>query len=242
MTNGVSVLLVWVYNAILLLIPLTLGLALWQTIAALVGWNSEWRNRRLLRAGMFVAVALLIPVLLTGLWRGVMRPIFASQMMVERNTQRSEMLAATSVVQVGDQVPKLSVLTIDGETLSLPSQGDVMLINFFATWCGPCLVELPFLERLWLENKANPKFKLLAIGREESEETLEPFRDKLKLTFPISPDVDQAIFSQFAKETIPRTLIIAPDGRIVYSKVGFMEEDLPELRAVLKRELENAEK
>jgi len=102
------------------------------------------------------------------------------------------------------------------------------------------LVELPFIEKIRLENKQNPKFKLLAIGREESVDTLLQFRDRHGLTFPICAARDTSIFSRFAKESIPRTLIVAPDGRIVYSKVGFMEEDLPDLTSVLEKQLEKA--
>lgn len=240
MTDESIEILVWLYNIIALLIPVALLLAIWQLVAAIIGWRSEFRNRRLRRFVLLTASGLFIPVLLTGLWRGVIRPAKASKLLTSVNAQRAETLSSTSVVNIGDAPPVLHVLTIDGQTISIPSDGDVVLINFFATWCGPCLVELPFIERIWLENKQNPKFKLAAIGREESVETLLQFRDKHGLTFPICADSDSTIFSRFAKEAIPRTLIVAPDGRIVYSKVGFMDEDVPELTAVLKQQLKNA--
>lgn len=240
MTDTSIQLLFWLYNIIALLIPIAMLLALWQLVAAIIGWRSEFRNKRLRRFGLFVASALLIPVLLTGLRRGAISPAMGSKLLASVNANRTKTLASTSKVDIGDAAPTLSALTIDGQTITIPGDGDVILINFFATWCGPCLVELPFLERIWLENNQTPKFKLVAIGREESDDTLLQFRDKHGLTFTICADRESTIFSQFAKASIPRTLIVAPDGRIVYSKVGFLEEDLPELTAVLKKQLEVA--
>ena len=238
MTDATIEVLVWLYNIIAMLIPIAMILAFWQLVAAIVGWRTEFRNSRLRRFGVLAATSLLIPLLLTGLWRGLIRPAMNSKSLASYNAQRAEKLASTSFVQIGDTAPTFHSVTVDGTPFSMSSEGDIILINFFATWCGPCLVELPHIEKIWLENKQNPKFKLLAIGREESVDTLLQFREKHGFTFPICADPDKTIFSLFAKESIPRTLIVASDGRIVYSKMGFMEEDLSEFKSVLAKQLE----
>lgn len=141
-------------------------------------------------------------------------------------------------MHVGDPAPDFSVATADGDRFSLKdAKGDVILINFFATWCGPCRLELPHLEHIWAEKKDNESFRLLVIGREESIESVREFRDKNGFSFPIAADPDRAVYSLFAKESIPRTLVVSPDGFVVYSNLGFDEDDFDELNAVLEAQL-----
>jgi len=203
-------------------------------IAMIVRWKTSKRRRHAVR--LFVAIAA-IPVLIgiqqAILWR-VFFPALGRQQMAEVNAAREQRLADTSVVRVGDPAPQFSLTTADGDEFSLPERGKVTLINFFATWCGPCQIELPHIERIWAANKNDEHFRLLVIGREENKESVQEYRDKNGFSFPIAPDPDRVVYSLFANESIPRTLIVSPDGRIVYSKAGFYEDDLKELNAVLQ--------
>jgi peroxiredoxin len=139
-------------------------------------------------------------------------------------------------VGVGDRVPQFSLTTADGNEFSLPDDDKVTLINFFATWCGPCQIELPHIEQIWAANKNDGHFRMLVIGREETTESVREYRDKNGFSFPIAADPDRAVYSLFAEESIPRTLVVSPNGRIVYSKAGFYEDDLVELKAVLREQ------
>lgn len=240
MYEAVDFALICLYDILLPCIPLAMLLAIIQFVSAIVGWRTEYRQVRLRRVGMLVGIAIFLPFLLMVLWRGVIRPSMNSKLLAEVNRERVEKLASISVVQIGDIAPPLSITTVDGELFSMPATGDVVLINFFATWCGPCQVELPHIEKIWNENKLNPYFRLMVIGREESTDTVLNYRNKKGFTFPIAADPDRTAYSCFAKESIPRTLVVSPDGRIVYSKAGFMEEDLAELRTVLRKQLHGA--
>ena len=205
-------------------------------IAMIVRWKKPNRRGHVIR--VFVAIAA-IPCLIgmqqAILWL-VFLPSLGRQQMAEANAAREERLADTSLVRVGDPVPQFSLTTADGSEFSLPDDDQVTLINFFATWCGPCLSELPHIERIWAANKSNGHFRMLIIGREETAESVREYRDKNGFSFPIAADPDRAVYSLFARESIPRTLVVSPDGRIVYSKAGFHEDDLDELKAVLREQ------
>ncbi len=113
----------------------------------------------------------------------------------------------------------------------------VVLINFFATWCGPCLVELPHIEHIWSDLRHDDHFRLVVVGREETAETVRTFRQEHEFSFPMAADPERVVYSLFAAEGIPLTMVVSPEGKIVYSKAGFYESDMAELNAVLKGQL-----
>jgi thiol-disulfide isomerase/thioredoxin len=141
------------------------------------------------------------------------------------------------LVKVGETVPTFSLTTVDGEVFTFPPTNEVVLINFFATWCGPCQVELPHIERIWSEHKGNERFRLVVIGREETEDAVRAFRQQHGFSFPIAADPERTIFSLFADNSIPRTLVVSPAGKVVYASMGFDRSDLPELESVLQEQL-----
>jgi peroxiredoxin len=225
------------YLGLAVLIALLLAICggLYSFIFMLVRWKTPQRRRHVTR---LVCAVIAVPCL-AGIPYAyfflVVRPALERELMEKINAKRAAKVAEMSVVHVGDPAPGFSVTTADGDRFSLKdARGDVILINFFATWCGPCLVELPHIEQIWAEKKNNQRFRLLVIGREESIESVREFRDKYGFSFPMAADPDRRLYSLFANESIPRTLVVSPDGFVVYSKVGFYEEDLDELNAVLE--------
>ncbi|WP_321286830.1 TlpA disulfide reductase family protein [uncultured Sunxiuqinia sp.] len=154
--------------------------------------------------------------------------------------QQSEEEKAT-IVQVGQQVPHFVFKNEDGEELSISDlKGQVVMINFFATWCGPCLKELPHVEsNIFDTYKDNPNFRLLVIGREHNSDELATFKEKKGYSFQLIADLERKIYSKFAEQFIPRNFIIDREGKIIYSSVGFNEADFNELKKVLASELAN---
>ena len=141
----------------------------------------------------------------------------------------------TNIVNVGDQMPSFKIVLQNGEIINSSSfKGKVVLINFFATWCGPCLRELPELEKkVWEKHKSNPKFKLLEIARDQSESVIQPFKAKHKFDFPMYPDISKIIYSLFATQYIPRNYIVDETGKIVYSSVSYSPEEFDKMVSVL---------
>ena len=112
------------------------------------------------------------------------------------------------------------------------------MISFFATWCGPCLRKLPYLQtEIYNKYKNHPNFELLIFGREHSQEEVEKFRRQKGYTFPILGDPRRMVYSKFASSLIPRSFIIDRTGKVIYSSIGFDDEDFDKLKIVLAEEL-----
>ena len=134
-------------------------------------------------------------------------------------------------LKVGDPAPRLALQSIDGRTLDLRQK--VVVLNFFATWCGPCMAEMPRLEKDVWETLRDKGLVLVAIGLGHSASELEVFQKEKRFSFPFVADPKKEIYNQFANAYIPQCVLIGKDGQIKYQTVGFVLEEYPRfLKAV----------
>lgn len=143
-------------------------------------------------------------------------------------------------VNVGDKAPAFELHSKDGKKVDLNTlKGKVVLINFFATWCPPCRKELPELQsKIWNRWKNRSDFYVVVLAREEGWDKLDPFMASNSYTFPVFPDLERATFSLFAKDTIPRNVVLNKEGEIIYQSIGYEEKEFTKLIALLEQELE----
>lgn len=141
----------------------------------------------------------------------------------------------TTFVKAGDTAPSFTCRTIDGKTIDISKlKGKIIMINFFATWCPPCNLELPVLQKnVWNRYKDNPDFVLLILGREHNEKEVRDFAASKNLTMPFAPDPDRKIFSLFASQNIPRNVIIGRDGKVLSESTGYTEEEFKNIEKLL---------
>ena len=92
----------------------------------------------------------------------------------------------STLTKVGDKSPFLPFRTIDGKEVKL--EGQVVVLNFFATWCGPCMSEMPHLQKKLWEPLEKKGLVLIAVGREHSEAEVKAFKDKKGFTFAFAAD------------------------------------------------------
>lgn len=144
-----------------------------------------------------------------------------------------------TLAKKGSQAPDFTFETSPGVEANLSDyKGKVILITFFATWCGPCRQELPHIDKeVYQPNRNNPAFILLTFGREHDWKTVNTFRSDQKFTMPLYPDAGRKIFSMFAGQNIPRNFLIGKDGKIRYSSVGFNKQEFAKLKAEIGKAL-----
>jgi peroxiredoxin len=216
-------------------IPIALALAVFYLVMAIAGWRGPYRKKRLVRLAFCLLAAPLFPLIHVVLLNGFVFPYEARQ----QDRLRQERVDEVSFVHVGDLAPSFSISdTSDSEFVLDELQGNVVLVNFFATWCGSCLKELPHLQKLWDEYRENDNFKMIVIGREETNESVVEFQAKHGYTFPMASDPNRTSYSLFAKELIPRTYLVSKDGIICFASTGFYEEDSIRLHRELAKQLQ----
>ncbi len=143
-----------------------------------------------------------------------------------------------TLVRSGDPVPDFELATVDGSPFNtVELRGRVIVVNFFATWCGPCNLELPQLQALWDEFRDDGDFRMLVVGREETDEVLKTFREKHGLSIPMASDLRGAVYGKYAAKYIPRTFLVSRQGTIIYEWTGNWEAEISKLRKLLRSEL-----
>ncbi len=132
---------------------------------------------------------------------------------------------------LGSAMPEFALeSSVYGKVSSADLKGKVVLINLFATWCGPCQKELAEVKDiLWPKFKDNAAFRMIVIGREHTDADLQKYNEKKGFTFPLYPDPKRETYSKFADMTIPRTYLYNNEGKLIYSSIGYSEAEFGKL-------------
>ena len=141
------------------------------------------------------------------------------------------------LTEIDEQVPAFSVMTIDGDSLSTEDlKGKIVLLNFWATWCGPCIREFPVLNEF--AAKQDPElFQVIALARGEDQQKVEKFRENNPYVFTFVSDLDKSVYSLFAEKSIPRNVVVDADGKIIFQLMGYYPEEIKKMEKLIEGEI-----
>jgi thiol-disulfide isomerase/thioredoxin len=141
--------------------------------------------------------------------------------------------------RVGDKAPSILVHEMSGDTFSLADKkGKVVVVDFWATWCVPCQLEMLRLDKeIWGKYKSSPDFAMVAIGANETKDTVSGYLKQHAFTFPLAYDPDKSAFLQFAGVGIPRAYVVDRHGCITYQSVGYGPTEIADLDEAIQKAL-----
>jgi thiol-disulfide isomerase/thioredoxin len=147
---------------------------------------------------------------------------------VSKYTQRQQ-----SNTSLG-KAPSFKLRNLAGQEVSLDQyRGKVVLLDFWATWCGPCQMTMPLLERLEKENPKN--MTLLAINIGESAETVRDYVRLQNVSSEVLLDEDSAVGSAYGASAIPLQVLIDKNGVIRHTHAGLGPDTIAQLRAEIQK-------
>jgi peroxiredoxin len=117
----------------------------------------------------------------------------------------------------GDPAPDFSVQTLDGQTLRLSDlKGKVVLLDYWATWCAPCIAELPNMKKLAAAHANDPNFVMLSLSIDDTADDPRRFAKDEEIPWPqVWAGIDSQIVRTYGATAVPVTFLIGPDGRIL---------------------------
>ncbi len=137
---------------------------------------------------------------------------------------RSDEVIEAMEPSVGALAPKFRLQDIHGSKIDLDDfRGSVVLLNFWATWCGPCRLEMPLLEDHY-RDYGGEDFTILAVNLGESLNDVGAFVDEFGLTFPVLLDPMGEVSKLYRVIGYPSSVVIDPEGRIAKIHVGILSE------------------
>ncbi len=135
----------------------------------------------------------------------------------------------------GQMAPQFKLPLLGGGTLDLSKHKgkDIVILDFWASWCGPCRIGMPIIEQI-SKDYAKKNVVVYAINQQEDEETIRSFLDETGLDLKVAMDKDLKVSMQYGAERIPQTVIVGKDGKAEIVHLGIS----PTFESDLRRELD----
>jgi peroxiredoxin len=134
----------------------------------------------------------------------------------------------------GGPPPALELRDTEGKLHRLADyRGSAVLVNFWATWCGPCREEMPSMERLQRQMQGK-RFVVLAVNVGEGTRTARAFGQKMSLGFPLLMDTDTKTARAWSARVLPASFVVGPRGDIRYSYFGAIDWARDDVRKTIE--------
>ena len=144
----------------------------------------------------------------------------------------------TTGTDVGATMPEYSAVELNGQKFDLASRrGKVVLLNLWATWCGPCRFEIPELEKIHAEYKPRG-FEVIGVSVDEGgADAVKSFVEEQKMTYPVVLDAEGKLATVLQTSMLPTSVLLDRNGKIVWKKVGAIEPQDIELTSAIEKAL-----
>lgn len=176
---------------------------------------------------LWIGAVVVVGLLLAGAFAGgvfVRRILFPTTAASAESAPEPAGAAEQPAPRLGSLAPGFSLSDLDGNPVSLADFRErPVLINFWATWCGPCEAEMPAINRAYLASQAEG-LVVLGIDLEEHPDTIRSFVDYYELDFTILADREGAVAEQYQVQGLPTSFFIDRSGRIAHIHIGQMSE------------------
>jgi peroxiredoxin len=128
-------------------------------------------------------------------------------------------------ISVGQRAPDFRLEALDGSQVSLGDhRGQVVLINFWATWCDPCLSEIPDLEAVY-QARRDDGFTILGVNSHETRGAIEPFVAQMDVSYPMLIDENGQVAKMYRPPGLPMSLLVDCEGIIRVRHLGLLTSD-----------------
>lgn len=125
---------------------------------------------------------------------------------------------------IGQAAPQFVLRDLEGNRVSLGDyRGQVVWINFWATWCRPCKKELPDIQKLY-DEKRGAGLVVLTVNAEESADDARSFMERASLTLPVVLDSSGSVYRQYRLQGLPDSFFVGRDGNLAALQYGYMTE------------------
>jgi peroxiredoxin len=129
---------------------------------------------------------------------------------------------ALPAIATSSTAPDFTLRTMGGPNMRLAEQrGRVVMINFWATWCGPCRQEMPELSKIYNKYRGSG-FVLMGVNVDDDVRNATEVANKLAVSFPVLLDTDKAVSKLYDLSTMPSTVLIDRDGKVRYLHRGYL--------------------
>jgi cytochrome c biogenesis protein CcmG/thiol:disulfide interchange protein DsbE len=146
--------------------------------------------------------------------------------------------AALAVATLGSVMPDYTAKLLDGSEFNVAKErGNVVFLNLWATWCGPCRYEIPELEKLHKDH-ASSKFKVVGVSVDEGgDQLVRDFVNEQKMTYPVALDPEGRLAEMLETTILPTSIILDREGKVVWKHFGVVTVSDPEMTKALETAL-----
>jgi cytochrome c biogenesis protein CcmG, thiol:disulfide interchange protein DsbE len=147
---------------------------------------------------------------------------------------------APAVATVGNLMPDYKASLLDGSEFDVANErGNVVFLNLWATWCGPCRYEIPELEKLHVDHAAK-KFKVVGVSVDEGgEQLVRDFVKEQEMTYPVALDPQGRLAEMLETTILPTSIIVDRQGKVVWKHFGVVTISDPEMMRALEAALKS---